>query len=123
MPLSRPKVHRLPVAARHTSRKSQNMLVSVAAILTFVVMGVSYSKFSDKQAAELPDIMPVTANLNPLKAPEKENDTIVIKDDNQTIVGQMAKIPSRNQQITEIKSVSNVDKGTGRELLSIIGKY
>lgn len=64
---------------------------------------------------------PVTANLvTPAPA---GGGTIVIKDDKQAIVGQMAKIPSQNQQITEIKSVSNVDNNIGRELLSIVGKY
>lgn len=49
--------------------------------------------------------------------------TIVISSQGGTIVGQMAKIPAGNEQITEIKSVSNVDNRAGRELLSIVSKY
>ncbi len=56
------------------------------------------------------------------EVPEK-SPLIVITGDAGTIVGQMARIPAENEQVTEIKSPSEVDKETGRELLSIIGKY
>lgn len=73
--------------------------------------------------AEAPEMLPITSTLtNPAPA-EKSSSTIVIKDENSSIIGQMAKIPVQNQPITEVNTVSNVDKGGKQELLSIINKY
>ena len=49
--------------------------------------------------------------------------TIILQGKNEAIIGQMARIPTENEQITEIKSASEVDNKAGRELLSIINKY
>lgn len=54
---------------------------------------------------------------------ESQGKTIILQGKNESIIGQMARIPLESEQITEIKSVSEVDNSTGRELLSIINKY
>ncbi len=54
---------------------------------------------------------------------ESKGKTINLQGKNESIVGQMARIPLENEQITEIKSVSDIDNSAGRELLSIINKY
>jgi hypothetical protein len=55
--------------------------------------------------------------------PNKPMKTIRLQGESEMIVGQMAHIPADNEQITEIKAVSDIDNGAGRELLSIISKY
>jgi hypothetical protein len=54
---------------------------------------------------------------------EKEEKTILLKGQTESIVGQMAKIPVQNEQITEIKAITDIDNSAGHELLSIISKY
>jgi hypothetical protein len=54
---------------------------------------------------------------------EKQGKIIALQGQSGAIIGQMAKIPSENEQITEIRPVSEVDKNAGRELLSIVSKY
>jgi hypothetical protein len=54
---------------------------------------------------------------------EKIGNTVIFHGNTDFIVGQMAKIPFENEQITEIKPVQNIDNEAGRELLSIISKY
>lgn len=54
---------------------------------------------------------------------EKTGNTVIFHGNSDFIVGQMAKIPLENEQITEIKPVQNIDNEAGRELLSIISKY
>jgi hypothetical protein len=49
--------------------------------------------------------------------------TIILQGGNDSIIGQMARIPLENEPITEIKSASDIDNHAGRELLSIINKY
>ncbi len=56
-------------------------------------------------------------------AASEQAKSINIQGNSGSIVGQMAKIPTENDQITEIKTVSDVDNTAGRELLSIISKY
>lgn len=53
----------------------------------------------------------------------KSGSTIRLKDHSGAIIGQMAKIPLENEQITEIKAINDIDNDAGRELLSIISKY
>lgn len=53
----------------------------------------------------------------------KNSRTIHIQGPSESIVGQLARIPSENGSIADIKTVSEVDNRAGRELLSIIGKY
>jgi len=54
---------------------------------------------------------------------EKPGTTITLKDKSGSIVGQMARIPVENEQITEVKAINTVDNGSGHELLSILNKY
>ncbi len=126
LPLSRPKIHRLPAASRRPAAVLPPAVI-IALLLATLVFGVSVNRAmfgpsSANAVAETPAYMAEThAGLD---APAAEAaDTIVIKGENQAIVGQLAKIPMQNQQITGITSVSNVDKGGNRDLLSIIGKY
>lgn len=62
-------------------------------------------------------------SLTDLPAPPSDHKIIVLEDNGGSIVGQMAKIPLENEQITEIKPLQDIDNGVGRELLSIINKY
>jgi hypothetical protein len=66
------------------------------------------------------------ASLPTMRAISGGNDssqTILIEGKTEAIVGQLARIPSENSSISDIKTVSEVDNRTGRELLSIISKY
>lgn len=49
--------------------------------------------------------------------------SVVLQGHNAMIVGQMAKIPLENEQITEVKPLQEVDNGAASELLSIVSKY
>ena len=53
----------------------------------------------------------------------KPGSTITLQDKSGSIIGQMAKIPMESEPITEVKPIQNLDKGSKRELLSIISKY
>ena len=53
----------------------------------------------------------------------KANKVITLHNNSDTIVGQMAKIPSQNESITEVKPANEVDKQGSRDLFSIVNKY
>lgn len=76
-----------------------------------------------EETSLLPDAISAAqaAPATPLK--DKSGSTILLKDHSGAIIGQMAKIPLENEQITEIKAINDIDNGAGRELLSIISKY
>ncbi|MFW0777796.1 MAG: hypothetical protein ACN2B6_08785 [Rickettsiales bacterium] len=123
--LSRPKVHRLPSATPRTSKKFTYFSIVFAAILLLVLMGMMLNRmiFSMTEAVPVPEMAPMKPSLAAPVVPAKEEGTIVITDKSQAIVGQLTKIPSQNQQITGIKSVSEPDKKPGKELLSIVNKH
>ena len=125
LPLSRPKVHRLPSAAPRTSKKFTYFSIVFAAILLLVLMGMLLNRmiFNISTTVPVPEMIPMKPSLATPVVPDKEADTIVITDESQAIVGQLTKIPAQNQQITGIKSVSNLDKKDGKELLSIIKSH
>ncbi|MBY0406780.1 MAG: hypothetical protein K2Q01_03750, partial [Rickettsiales bacterium] len=83
------------------------------------------------QPQAVPQTLPQTLALNTAPVPPaapgitdaSQGQTIVLQGQNEAIIGQMARIPMENEQITEIKPASDVDNGAGRELLSIINKY
>lgn len=70
-----------------------------------------------------PHVVPAAPVVQAPSAQVNGSKTIVLQDKNDSIIGQMARIPLENEQITEIKSASDVDNSAGRELLSIINKY
>jgi hypothetical protein len=127
---TRPKVHRLPAIAKPSQKLTfpQGVMTSaVVLIIAGVGLTLSHKSIDESivKAPAIPAEMQATPRTQePDATPSRSNSsTIVIKDKNEGIVGQMAKIPSPNVQITEIQAVSNVDKGSGRELLSIVNKY
>lgn len=128
-PLSRPKVHRLPVAASRFAKtpRTVNIPLLIALGLGVTLIAASHLISKDYTAnpamAELPGVLPAIKISSSPEISDKTSATIVIKGQEGTIVGQMARIPAQNQPITEVKTVSNVDKSTGRELLSIVNKY
>jgi hypothetical protein len=80
-----------------------------------VTVSVAHLEPSSGDAmASIPDIQRFQSDTN---------QTIIIEGKSEAIVGQMAKIPSENGNIADIKTVSEVDNRAGRELLSIISKY
>lgn len=70
-----------------------------------------------------PKDLPISLSESSLRPTRKVAKTIVLEGNNGTIVGQMARIPLENEQITEIKPLQDIDNVAGRELLSIINKY
>ena len=89
--------------------------VSAKAVVEPDNSSVIPTPFSDAQAAPAPSLA--------LTQPEKNTSIIMLKDKSSVIVGQMARIPLENEQITEVKPINDVDNRGGRELLSIVGKY
>jgi hypothetical protein len=92
--------------------------------------GISVSSLRDNESAELmaknqpPAELPTTlADLRPLDQGVKDSNTIVLRDQTTSIIGQMARIPLENEHITEVKPLHDIDNAAGRELLSIINKY
>lgn len=122
--VSRPKVHRLPPPPSRFSKKrlAAWLLKGGTALFAIVAVGVLVSKVD----VSVSPMNGPAAVSNAVAAPipmEKQSDTIVLTDQSGTIVGQMAKIPTQHEQITEIKTLSQVDNRAGRDLLSIISKY
>lgn len=78
-------------------------------------IGVLSGPIGEAQAAPTP--------VSTYTTPDNSDTTIRLKDDSSVIVGQMARIPIENGEITEVKRINTVDNGGGRELLSIVGKY
>ena len=134
--LSRPKIHRrpsLPPAPQKVPmpfNMGSGMVFLVGLVLLAVVANLMFGSSSEEtQVANVPVaeeaevIAPREMALAGALEEKSPGNVIVIKGEDAAIVGQMAKIPTRNEQITEIKAVSNIDKNAGRELLSIINKY
>ena len=142
---TRPKIHRLPgvlaaekkgpVRTPHAPKSMRidftKLYVGAAGLLVVVGMGVGLfahpGEVTDKtpEALEALTVAPSGSSDESLlvAAVKAPSDTIIIKGERGGIVGQMARIPSPNVQITEVQGVSNVDKSSGRELLSIVNKY
>jgi hypothetical protein len=127
---TRPKIHRLPAMAKPPKKFTLPPGVMTAAIVLIIAgTGIGLSRQSVEattaKAAAIPEEVKIAPEIKDpgANSPHTPSSTIVIKDKNEGIVGQMAKIPSPNVQITEIQAVSNVDKASGRELLSIVNKY
>lgn len=133
-PLSRPKIHRPPVAVTRTQQKKSLaglLLAGSALVAAFISISLKKEPVI-KEATLLPPVAVVSERIPPAtligeaqayQPSGKPGTTITLKDRSGTIVGQMARIPFENDQITEIKAINEVDNSGGRELLSIIGKY
>jgi hypothetical protein len=133
-PLSRPKIHRFPAAASRPSKFAFHPLlwrtgVAIGAFAVVIAMIAHLMTLSSSGNLSLAGTlsaasMPVANAMAAVEPIEKQNgNTIVISGKSGTIVGQMARIPAQNEQITEVKPVTEVDNRGGRDLLSIIGKY
>jgi hypothetical protein len=132
--LSRPKIHRFPAAASRRSKwllfvtpvfmRTGMMFAALAVVVIMLSRLISFSSTAHFSMESALSASPTPVS-NAMAAPiEKQSgDTIVITGNTGTIVGQMAKIPAQNEQITEIKPVTEVDNRSGRDLLSIINKY
>lgn len=114
-------MHRLPALRRSARPHISPFLWLGAAALALGALGSL--GFSREEAVEVStQIEPVRRVQDTQKAASA--DTIVIKDDRQTIVGQMARIPViENKNGGDIRTVTNLDKNSGKELLSIVNKY
>lgn len=133
-PLSRPKIHRFPAATPRRRKISLNpVLLRTGLMITALVIVVmmigrlmnltSTTQLSVTNTLKNASPSPVSTALAAVSPEKMGGNTIVITGKTGTIVGQMARIPSQNEQITEVKPVTEVDNRGGPDLLSIIGKY
>lgn len=136
-PLSRPKIHRLPVTLLHDRRHAKNRraaIVTTAAIVSLTLLAYMADRLARSgaepvaQEPAIPDIyepkaMTDAAPAKAALAPAASGQSIVIRGEHGGIIGQLARIPTQNQQMTEIKTISEIDNRAGRELLGIIGRY
>lgn len=131
---SRPKVNRPPAFLQPKPRTNSyvKMLVrglAIAAVLLIAVAVIEKTAHLAKktETANAPASAESAGMLSPsigdAQAYSGPGKTFVLQGGSETIVGQMARIPAENEQITELKSVSDIDNDAGRELLSIISKY
>lgn len=141
---SRPKVHRLPTRARH-SRRHQMMaavlnygtaakfVFTLSSIgLAVILIALFTSRFSWFQnmpvtieaAITLPhSMLPVPVSDAAASTPSSRNKTIVLKGQEGTIVGQMAKMSPQGNAKVEVGAISTVDNHGRQELLSIVNQY
>ncbi|MDE3059962.1 MAG: hypothetical protein KGJ06_03010 [Pseudomonadota bacterium] len=130
-PCSRPKIHRLPVRSSRFSTKRLLGWLAVVALFSGLSL-LAQKEVSDFSAAEsmqagrMPEatVSVAAAQSAPVATPlARQQKTIMLKGKSEFIVGQLAKIPTESEQITEIKPLSDIDNHAGHELLSIISKY
>ncbi len=136
---SKPKIHRLP-ASPPLPRKMRVLRAFLsmpldrkvfalcgfagAMMLSAVFIQVAKTVSSGENAIVSPASAATFAHLSHGATSEKKPEkSIVISDTDGAIVGQMAKIPAQNEQVTDIKTMTEVDNRAGRDLLSVINKY
>jgi len=128
---SRPKIHRLPnLPPPAPSRRiliNYPLLLSCLAALGLLVMAQLHKRSSSDPADSISnasDILPPVSDAQAsVPSFDQPGQTMRFQDKDEVIIGRLARIPAQNEQITEIKPISEVDKDAGRELLSIISKY
>ncbi len=134
---SRPKVHRLPESTRRPQKKplvinpfhsshSRRLMVKIGGMAAAVVfIGVLASYFPTDPARHLPSSVGEAGMISNAMASvnTEQNKTIILKDQNEGTVGQMAKMPDAPVPAGEVSSTSMVDNRSGRNLLSIINRY
>jgi hypothetical protein len=129
---SRPKIHRLPTLPAEP--RERRLLATVlnygdTARLIFTLSSVALAVLLVAIVATrffpvpLKQNIVASANAEASVLPPSQK-TIVLRNENDVIVGQMARISSPSLPSPEVSTMSNdVDKRKGQELLSIIGKY
>lgn len=137
-PLSRPKIHRLPAAwqvkPEPKIRVAINypLVISCVGVFGLLVAAQLHKRPANVATGQISKLQSSTSHLIPapvsdamasVPVPGKPGQTIVLQDKSEIIIGQLTRIPSETEQITEIKPITEVDKSSGRELLSIISKY
>jgi len=125
----RPKINRLPAKQRNTAQKRPVNLKSAIttgsgvfalALALMLVHGLAALPIKTPATEGLPSIT-VSASS---EVSVKSDKTIVLSSGNDVIIGQMSKIPPQpEQQIKDIKVVSDIDNRAGRDLLTIISQY
>ena len=121
---SRPKIHRLPQP--QTEHKNSRLYVSrtvvilcITGLVVVVLPGLWLNKNPVKARIEQVMSSPV-----PGYTPDgSDSKSINLGDDSGKIVGQLTKIPATEEQSAKVKTTTNVDSNTGKELLKIISKY
>jgi hypothetical protein len=118
---SRPKIHRLPALppvvkpVRSPVLSRQKMVLGGAALTIVALIAISSQFFSDATRSEAAVKAP---------SPVADEKTIVLRNENQVIIGQMAHIASPPATAPEVSTASpGVDARKGQELLSIINQY
>ena len=69
------------------------------------------------------DALASTFSPAPVAPAKASTGSVMIQEDNGTIVGQMTKISPEAEQVTEIKTASAGGKNVREDLLTIVGKY
>lgn len=131
LPASRPKVHRLPpkpgLSPTHSAMmtvlgygKAAKLLFTFASLATLsALLGLAARDISWLGREQAP----VVERADIAAASGASGSTIVLKSQEGTIIGQMAKMPPQIQGTVAIGAVSAVDNSQGQELLSIINRY
>lgn len=132
-PAPRPKVYMFPAAPKpkRNKRLPLFLLIGTAGLAFFVVAGINETSVISEKNDKTDTRESTVASLipNPISdahastAAGNNDKTIILQGDEGSIVGRMAKISLDNDQITEMKPASDIDKDAGRELLSILNKY
>jgi hypothetical protein len=134
-PTSRPKIHRPPVLPPEPQkRRTISALLSYgssmrvfftasSAVLGAVLALLLASHFLPVgMIAKTPPAHPVVADAEAFT--QAASKIIVLRDEKDVIVGQMARLASPVTPLPEVSTMSSeVDKRKGQELLSIINKY
>lgn len=119
--LSRPKVHRLPKTGRRMG-DGRILRIMVAGCMLVLVIGVIplasiLKKSVSHTVIATSDIPPADDNAAVV------DKNLLVRNDQGQVVGQMAKIPLDAGSGMNVKTTSNADANTSKELLSIIRKY
>ena len=128
-PAPRPKINRLPAKQKNSAQKRPVNLKSAIttgsgvfalALALMLVHGRAALPAKASSTEGLPGIS-VSASS---EASVKSDKTIILSSGNDVIIGQMSKIPPQpEQQVKDIKVVSDIDNRAGRDLLTIISQY
>lgn len=126
-PLSRPKIHRLPASLlpRRDTHGARQVIYGLGFLVALTFLAFATDRLAHRNAAfpETGQETPQTSEAPRSLTSRSQNQTIILTGEKEGIVGQLAKIPAQNQQMSEIKTISEVDNRAGRELLGIISKY
>lgn len=132
---ARPKVFRLPVAEPEAQDGRARQLFdwlalnkpAVSITLVLALMAVTMTGLSKENKAK-PEQLKKNEDNFTFFAPDAQrargaDQPFVIKDENSEIVGQITKIPAEGEELNQIKSTTDVDNRTQRDLLSVVNKH